>query len=465
MNSVRCIVIGGTHSGAGKTSVATALMRAYVRRGLRVQAFKVGPDFIDPSFHRAATGRASHNLDGWMLSRERNLELYVRATHDADFCIVEGVMGLFDGHSAITEQGSTAEMAKWLGGPVILVADGSAMARSGAALVHGFESFDPELRVVGALFNRVSSERHFAYLRDSMRAHCRAVPLGYLHNDPAIRLPERHLGLHLANEVLTADLLDALGNWAEQSIDLDALLALARSATPHPALSTAEALMGGGSTRIAVARDLAFQFYYDENFAELRRCGAELVEYSPIRDTQLPDDIGGLYLGGGYPELHARALAANESMRESVRTFARRGGVIYAECGGFMYLTESIVDQDGQQHQMCGIFPTRARMQQRLAALGYAELEVIGRDSWLPQGQVMRGHEFRYSTIDEMPDTTPRLYRVHRVRGDSVDGFSTGNVVGSYFHVHFGSSPDFATALVRAARASLPNTPIEGKSS
>ena len=251
--------------------------------------------------------------------------------------------------------------------------------------------------------------------------------------------------------MLTPELLSALADWVEQSVDLDAVLALAQSPKPQPMVSCAERSLAKSSTRIAAARDLAFQFYYEDNLDQLRKAGAALVEYSPIRDTRLPDDIGGLYLGGGYPELHAAALAANESMRDSVRAFAQSGGAIYAECGGFMYLTEAIVDQESRHYEMCSIFPTRARMQQRLAALGYAELEVISQGSWLSRGQSMRGHEFRYSIIDEMPDTLERPYRVHRAHGGSSDGFSIRNVVASYFHVHFGSCPDFATAFVSAA--------------
>ncbi|MGH9773180.1 MAG: cobyrinate a,c-diamide synthase [Candidatus Acidiferrales bacterium] len=456
MSSVPCIVVAGTHSGVGKTSVATALMNAFVRRGLRVQGFKVGPDFIDPGFHRIATGRASHNLDGWMLSRTANLSLYARASQDADLCIVEGVMGLFDGRSATSESGSTAELAKWIGAPVVLVVDGSAMARSVAALVHGFESFDPELRISGVLFNRISGEKHFSYLRDSTRAHCQATLLGYLERDSQVKLPERHLGLHLADEVLTPEMLGNLAEWVQRSVDLDHVMQLARSAeAPYEGNTREESLPAKARARIAIAKDLAFQFYYEDNLDRLRRAGAELIEFSPIDDSTLPDGIGGVYFGGGYPELHAAALAANKSMRDSVRAFAEADGPIYAECGGFMYLTEGIVDQNGRQHEMCGLFPTRARMHQRLAGLGYAELEVISSGSWLPSGQLMRGHEFRYSSIDPMPDTLPRVYEVRRASRNEMDGFSLRNLVASYFHVHFGSCPELPKALVAAASVML----------
>jgi cobyrinic acid a,c-diamide synthase len=452
MSSVPCLVIGGTHSGVGKTSIATAVMSAFVRRGLTVQAFKVGPDFIDPSFHRAATGRASHNLDGWMLSREINLLLYGRACAGADIAIIEGVMGLFDGRSTTDEAGSTAEMAKWLGAPVLLVADGSAMARSGAALVHGFESFDRGLQVAGTIFNRVSSEKHFAYLRDSVRAHCKSAPFGYLPIEPAIKLPERHLGLQLAGEVVTPGLLESLADWVERTVDLAKVLAIARTAKPVMTVSpsTIES-PSHRKARIGVAKDRVFQFYYDENFRYLRDGGADLVEFSPVDDSHLPDNIDGLYLGGGYPELHSAALTANRSMRDSVRRFADGGGPVYAECGGFMYLTEAIIDSTGQEHEMCGIFPTRARMQSRLAALGYAEIEPLDNVAWLRASDRMRAHEFRYSAIDEMPDSIRRVYRAHGSYGSRLDGYLTGTVLGSYFHVHFGSCPSFAERLVAAA--------------
>jgi cobyrinic acid a,c-diamide synthase len=454
MSSVPCLVIGGTHSGVGKTTVAIALMIACVRRGLRVQAFKVGPDFIDPSFHRAATGRASHNLDGWLLSRDANLALYRRASEGADLSIVEGVMGLFDGRTADDESGSTAEMAKWLGAPVVLVVDGAGMARSAAALVHGFESFDPELGITGVIFNRVSSEKHFAYLRESLRGKCNATPLGYLSTEPTISLPERHLGLHLADEVLTPSLLESLSDWIERTVNLDGLLTLARSAkVMSEAPTLAEKRAWTNRVRIAVAKDRAFQFYYDENLRQLQENGADLVEYSPIDARCLPDDVHGLYLGGGYPELHAAELAANTSMRQSIRSFAQSGAPIYAECGGFMYLTEGIVDADGRYHEMCGIFPTRARMGRRLSALGYADLETLEDVGWLSAHERMRGHEFRYSAIDEMPASVPRVYNVHNVSGSRLDGFLSGTVLGSYLHIHFGSCPTFAERFVAAASA------------
>jgi cobyrinic acid a,c-diamide synthase len=463
MLAVPRIVIAGTQSGCGKTTIATALMAAFARRGLRVQPFKIGPDFIDPGFHEAASGRASRNLDGWMLSRNVNLEIFARAAQGADMAVIEGVMGLFDGRSPCAPEGSTAEMAKWLEAPILLVVDASAMARSAAAVVQGFENFDPEINFAGVLFNHVGSPRHAGILRQALEAYCRAVPLGFLPPNRQIALPTRHLGLTIAGEVLTGDRLAEMAEWVGKHVDLDSLLRLARDRSP--ALPLPNELPSGPASdrkrsdrkpavRIGIARDAAFCFYYRDNLDLLSECGAELVEFSPIADLRLPPEIGGLYLGGGYPELHAAALSANRPMLESIRHFAQAGAPIYAECGGFMYLTEAIVDAGGHEHPMCGIFPTRARMQSRLAALGYVEAEpnrlfpntLASNTLWLngaPAGQIPRGHEFRYSQIEPMPGGVGRAYR------PPAEGYSVHSVLGSYVHLHFLSCPDFAQRFVR----------------
>jgi cobyrinic acid a,c-diamide synthase len=435
------IVVAGTHSGVGKTTVATGIMAAFQRRGLRVQGFKVGPDFIDPTFHQAATGRPSHNVDGWMLSRETNLEIFARATEDADVAVIEGVMGLFDGRCSPSLSGATAEMAIWLDAAVVLVLDAAAMAGSAAAVVHGFDTLIPELRLSAVICNKVAGSRHYAYLRDAIVARCTPAPIGYLPRDATFAMPERHLGLHLAQESLTEERLDALAAWIESNLDLDRLLELGSRAN-SAAARLPDLERTPKRTRIGIARDAAFCFYYHDNLEVLRRLGADLIDFSPIADRTLPPDLDGLYLGGGYPELHAEALSANESMRAAIVEFASKGAPVYAECGGFMYLMNAIVDADGRNWPMAGIFPTSARMQKRLAKLGYIEVESGEAGAWLAPGESARGHEFRYSTMDPMPETIARVYR------DPAEGYRVQSVVGSYVHLHFLSSAKFAERFV-----------------
>lgn len=485
------LVVAGTHSGVGKTTLTVGLLAALRRRGLRVQPFKVGPDFIDPSHHAAVAGLPSHNLDSWMLDRETLGQLFWEKARQADLALVEGVMGLFDGYDGKTDRGSTAEVAKLLSAPVILAVDASSMARSAAAIVQGFERFDPALRVAGVVFNQVASPKHFAYLREAVEGSCRAEVLGYLPRNASLTLPERHLGLVMAQEgVLSAELLDRLVAAIERNLSLDRLLAIAREGDRRHLSGGAEAQRRGEAeergdgeaeerrsggengprrasppdpfppasftptaipVRIGVAWDRAFCFYYQYNLDLLRSLGAELIPFSPLEDSGLPLGVRGLYLGGGYPELHAAALEANLPMREALRSFAGAGGPLYAECGGFMALTREIVDMEGKSHTMVGLFPTRAVMGQRLRALGYVEVEV-GRDNPLGRvGERARGHEFRYSQIDPLPPEVPRAYRLHKsyqVAGQIDDlpeeGYLYRNVLASYVHLHFGSNPEWA---------------------
>jgi cobyrinic acid a,c-diamide synthase len=365
-------------------------------------------------------------------------------------------MGAFDGHAADSESGSTAEMAKWLTAPIVLVIDGSAMARSAAVLVHGFETFDPEAPFAGVIFNRVGSPRHYQLLRTAVEQSCRVQPLGALPRDPKINLPERHLGLVMAGEVLTDETITRLADWFEAGIDVDKLLALAGpSSNPATAANTHVIEQ---SARIGIARDSAFCFYYQDNLDLLRRCGAQLVEFSPLHDAHLPPQLDALYLGGGYPELHAAALAANQSMLDDVRSFK---GCIYAECGGFMYLTREIVDQQGIAHRMAGVFPTSARMQKTRSRLGYVTVQPSSEWNWLHPQMTLRGHEFRYSAIDEMPAEIPRRYSVQssHIQSNHTEGYSTARVLAGYIHLHFASCPEFAKNFVQssiAARSSHP---------
>jgi cobyrinic acid a,c-diamide synthase len=457
---IPALVVAGVASGVGKTTFTLGLLETLRRRGLSVQPFKVGPDFIDPGFHALVAGRPSHNLDGWMCSRE-----YVRATvarhaAGADLALIEGVMGCFDGRGATSDEGSTAEVAKWLGAPAVLVVDAKAMARSAGAIVLGFERFDPDLDLAGVVFNRVASETHWKWLREAVSARCRAVPLGYLPRWDSLTLPERHLGLVTAAEQgLPPALLDERSQAIEATVDVDRLLALARSqVAPAPVgfAGMAERTEPDASEppRIGVARDLAFQFYYPANLDLLRAAGAELVFWSPLDDRELPS-VDALYLGGGYPEVYAARLAANAPMREAVRAFAAAGHPVYAECGGLLYLAEALEDERGVLQPMVGVLPTVGRLGAKRLTLGYAEVELTASTLLGPAGTVARGHEFHASRIDPVPERVPRAYTVRMSRGGPprAEGYLLGETLMSYVHLHFGSNPRVADHLVRHVRA------------
>ena len=445
----RVLVIGGTASGVGKTTVTLGLLEALRRRGLRVQAFKVGPDFIDPAHHALVTGRPSYNLDAWMCGRTAVLECVARHAQDADVVLVEGVMGCFDGADATGEEGSTAQIAKWLEAPLVLVIDAGAQARSAAAVVLGFERFDPRLTVAAVIVNRVGGAVHAQWLRDAIAGACRAPVVGALARDDALTLPERHLGLVTAAEgVLTAERRAALAAALERSVDIDRLLALAAplsvgapSAAPSPRPPRA---------RIGVARDAAFQFYYEENFERLRAAGAELCFWSPLADAALPD-VDGLYLGGGYPELHAGRLAANAAVRAAVRAFARAGRPIYAECGGLMYLASTLEDLDGVTHEMVGVLPAGVRMLPRHLCLGYTEVTFTAEAPLGAPDATARGHQFHASTLDPVPPSVKRVYRLGRGLAspdERAEGYVVGNALISYVHLHFASNPALAERFV-----------------
>ena len=450
---MKAIVIAGTHSGCGKTTVSLGLMAALARRGLRVAPFKVGPDFIDPGHHARVAGAASRNLDGWMLSREYNRGTFRRAAAGADAAVVEGVMGLFDGYDGRSEAGSTAQMAKWLGLPVLLVVDARSMARSASALVQGFENFDPQLTFAGAAFNHLGSPRHLEYLQEALEGAVRMPCLGGLLRDDALAMPERHLGLVTREDHPLDDAaIDRLADRIERGLDLDRLL----EALPERALPPADrpdlAPRPDAPVRIGVARDNAFCFYYPDNLERLEECGAQLAFFSPVRDALPPAELDGMYLGGGYPELCAADLAANASMRRHIREQSAAGLPVYAECGGFMYLCSELQDHQGRTFPMAGCFPFRTRMLPRLKALGYREVRLARPTIIGAEGAVIRGHEFHYSELFPTPSATGTAYRVAGRNGMplAMEGHEIHRTLGSYIHLHFGSAPQAAAAFVAA---------------
>jgi cobyrinic acid a,c-diamide synthase len=450
-------VVAGPASGIGKTTVTLALMAAFRRRGLAVQPFKCGPDFIDPGHHTRICGRASRNLDGWMLSAEQNRSIFYGQAAGADLCIVEGVMGLFDGVDGRSETGSTAEIARQLNLPIVLVVDASSIGRSVAALVRGFETFDRSVRIAGVIFNRTAGVAHYHMLRDAVERSCKAVPLGFLPEDKRIHVPERHLGLFTAAEdVLSDSALTSLGELAESHIELEKLLEYSSS---FAATSTIDGSVRPADVCIGVARDPAFSFYYEDNLDALRAAGAEIVEFSPVEDACLPQKADALYFGGGYPEIYAEQLSANTGMLASVRKFVADGGVVYGECGGLMYMADEIVTCDGKAFPMAGLLPVRVQMSDGLIDFGYAEVCAMSDCLWGTAGSRARGHSFHYSSMTQS-GPLDHAYRVRYTLAmrEVPEGFRKGSVLASYIHLHFLSEPRLAVNFVESVRQAKQTT-------
>lgn len=442
------IVVAGTSSGAGKTTVACGLIAALAQRGLRVQGFKVGPDYIDPSHHALASGRAPRNLDAFLSGQSLIAPLFKHGAAGAGLSVIEGVMGLYDGATGRGELASTAHVAKLLDAPVVLVVDAAAMARSAAAIVHGYASFDPSVRVAGVIFNRVGSDTHEEILRDAV-APLGVPVLGALRRDDRLTAPERHLGLVPATEQRNeaAERLERMAAAVSDSIDLDEIARLAASAPglPVPAWSPGLELDDASDCRIALACGPAFSFHYTENLELLRAAGAELLPFDPLADDDLPESADGLLLAGGFPEVFAPALADNARLRQRVQRFAERDRPIMAECGGLLYLAEEL---DGQP--MCGVLPLRAEMSKRLT-LGYREAVAATELPWLEAGSPIRAHEFHYSRVTSLETTPPPAWRM-TVRGrEHLDGYARGQIQAGYLHMHWAAYPEIAGRFVSAA--------------
>ncbi|MEU1620539.1 cobyrinate a,c-diamide synthase [Streptomyces sp. NPDC005722] len=443
------LVVAAPASGSGKTTVATGLMAAFAEAGLAVSPHKVGPDYIDPGYHALATGRPGRNLDAYMCGPERIAPLFLHGARGADLAVVEGVMGLFDGASGMGELASTAHVAKLLRAPVVLVVDASSQSRSVAALVHGFASWDPEVRVAGVILNKVGSDRHEELLRDALDGA--GVPvLGALRRDTAVGTPSRHLGLVPVAE-RRADAVDAVRALAARvraGCDLDALLALARSAPPladgpwDPQTAAGPVEPGAARPRVAVAGGAAFTFSYTEHVELLTAAGAEVVTFDPLRDERLPDGAAGLVIGGGFPEMYAHELSANEPLRTAVAAFS---GPVTAECAGLLYLGREL---DGRP--MCGVLDTTARMSDRLM-LGYREAVAIADNALAAAGTRVRGHEFHRTVVEPTAGATPAWGLVRPER--RAEGFVRGGVHASYLHVHWAAEPSLARRFVASCAA------------
>jgi cobyrinic acid a,c-diamide synthase len=452
------LVIAAPSSGSGKTTVATGLMAAFSERGLAVSPHKVGPDYIDPGYHALAVSTAARirpgrNLDAYMCGTDLIGPLFAHGAAGCDLAVVEGVMGLYDGASDQGELASTAQVSKLLRAPVVLVVDASSQSRSVAALVHGFASWDPEVRIGGVILNKVASDRHERLLRDALDGS--GVPvMGVLRRTDQVGTPSRHLGLVPVAE-RHADAVGAMGELAERvraGCDLEALLTLARSAPElaaepwTPEAGTRDtALAGGRRPVIAVAGGSAFTFSYAEHTELLTAAGADVVPFDPLRDERLPEGTRGLVVGGGFPEVYAPELSANALLREAVADLAHSGAPVAAECAGLLYLAHSL---DGKP--MCGVLDAHGRMSGRLT-LGYREAVAVGDSALAAAGTRVRGHEFHRTVLEPGAGAEPAWGVVRPER--RLEGFVSGGVHASYLHTHWAATPEMARRFVERCAA------------
>ncbi|MFD9093844.1 cobyrinate a,c-diamide synthase [Streptomyces collinus] len=455
--SVPRLVVAAPSSGSGKTTVATGLMAAFAARGLAVSPHKVGPDYIDPGYHALATGRTGRNLDAYLCGPELVAPLFLHGARGCDLAVVEGVMGLYDGAAGEGELASTAHVAKLLGAPVVLVVDASSQSRSVAALVHGFASWDPEVRIGGVILNKVGSDRHEALLREALDAS--GVPvLGVLRRAPQVDTPSRHLGLVPVAERRSAAVgaVAAMAAQVARGCDLDALEALARGAgavpggaapwTPGSPVDRPTRPAGERAPVVAVAGGPAFSFSYAEHTELLAAAGAEVVTFDPLHDERLPEGTAGLVVGGGFPEVYAGELSANEPLRKEIAELARGGAPVAAECAGLLYLCREL---DGRP--MCGVLDATARMTERLT-LGYRDAVAVGDSVLAAAGTRMRGHEFHRTLVEPGAGAAPAWGLLAPAR--RVEGFVQQGVHASYLHTHWASEPGVARRFVERCRTS-----------
>lgn len=455
-NQAPRLVIAGSRSGVGKTTLTAGLIAAFRQQGLTIQPFKAGPDYIDPTYHTLAAGQSCRNLDSWLVPATRLQTLFAQRAAQADLSMVEGVMGVFDGFSYEHENGSTAEIAKLIQAPVVLVLDAGKMARSAGAMALGYQQFDADLPLAGFIVNRVGSERHGQGVATAIEQATGLPVFGWLPRQDELNIPERHLGLIPTVEPgQWPTFIEAATKWVKQHLDLEGLLTLARQAVP---LTQADKPIDSVSLPptdqrpiIAVARDEAFNFTYEDNLDLLRQAGADLRFFSPLHNQALPSGAELVILSGGFPELFAEPLSANRAMHQAIREAHQQRKPIYAECGGLMYLTETLTDLAGHTHPMIGLLPGHSVMSRQRLTLGYRVAEAVD-DSWLfTAGETVRGHEFHYSTWENRPADLPPAYHVRpRTHQGAArpEGANLGNLWASYVHLHFWNKPELVSRFV-----------------
>lgn len=447
------IVVAAVSSGGGKTTVVTGLLSALRQKGLKVQSYKVGPDYIDPGYHRLASGYPAHNLDSWLMPEDKLREIFIRTSKEADISVVEGVMGLYDGgRSGVS---STAEIAKLLDAPVVLVIDAKSMGASAAAIALGFREYDPQVKLAGVILNRLGSDTHRLMIEKAMQEI--GIPvLGAIKRDDSLAMPERHLGLLPVEEnQRELEAVEAIGRAVVSQTDLVSIIRLADKAGEMELADDSNAVTEDDKiVTIAVARDDAFSFYYPESLRILEKSGARIILFSPLKDKELPF-CDGVILGGGFPEMFAEALRCNYTMLESIKNAAESGMPIYSECGGFMYLTQAMIDFDGIEHPMAGVLPCRVQMNKKLQMVGYVSAEMNTDTVLGPKGTRLHGHEFHFSSeIIPEKDCRDRAFTFTRMRNNAVyqAGYAWKNVLGSYLHLHFAGCPEAADCFVEKCK-------------
>jgi len=454
MSKIPRIIIAGTHSGVGKTTIVTGLLAVLKGQGLIVQSYKVGPDYIDPGYHQLASGKVAHNLDTWLVPTDKLVPIFSKTAVGNDLVIVEGVMGLYDGG----RQGvsSTAAIAKLLKAPVVLVIDAKSMGESAAAIALGYKMYDPDVNVVGVIINRLGSASHQQMVTEALeRIH---IPvLGCMYRNEGISMPERHLGLTPVAEHNAQDMIAELCEQISKQVNVGEIISIANNApelyTTMENLSTIPKLPP--VVRIGVAHDEAFSFYYPESLEVLKTMGADIIPFSPLNDTHLPN-VDGLLFGGGFPEMFVSQLAANVSMRQSIAKMCKAGMPVYAECGGFMYLTKKMMDFDGKEYEMVGVISASCSMQSKLQTVGYIEATALTDNVLCIAGDCMRGHEFHFSLMDNEDSAKPFpwAFEFKKVRTGAVypGGYASGNILASYLHMHFAGHEQAAGRFINKCR-------------
>ncbi|HWR08935.1 cobyrinate a,c-diamide synthase [Sporomusa sp.] len=442
------VVIAGVSSGAGKTTIVTGILSALAERGLKVQSYKVGPDYIDPGFHRLASGKSAHNLDTWLVPPDCLSEIFAGTAAGNDLAVIEGVMGLYDGgRSGVS---STAAIAKMLNAPVVLVIDAKSMGESAAAIALGFKMYDPEVNLAGVIINRLGSESHRLMVCEALGKL--GIPvIGAVFRNNELSMPERHLGLTPVTEHEAAATVAKMGHQVTQQVALDELIKLAGAAGPLSVPSLRAINKPAIKARIGVAQDEVFTFYYPSSLEILTEFGAKIIPFSPLKDSHLPA-VDGIVLGGGFPEMFVRELSANTLMRQAILQAVKQGMPVYAECGGLMYLARQIVDFDGQAYDMAGVIPAVCHMQSKLETVGYVEATALNDNVLCDGGATLRGHEFHFSRMipDVDPGEFPWAFEFKKMRTGAIynGGYASSSVVASYLHMHFAGNKQAAARFV-----------------